>query len=77
VGSSVLAADARSSLNSILLALVLLAGSLVCFFLEQLWYVDAAVSIVLGLLLMREGFATFRVSCRREFAGVQPSSPEV
>jgi hypothetical protein len=56
-GTAVQAADADSSIISILAAAALLASSVVYFWLHRAWYADAAAAVAIGLLAAGQGAA--------------------
>ena len=67
--SPTLSADAACSLACIQLSLVLLAGSLLFLVAPKLWWADAAASLVLAVLIGKEGWSLRRAASREDFAG--------
>jgi Zn finger protein HypA/HybF involved in hydrogenase expression len=67
--SSTLEKDAACSLGCIKLSFVLLLGSALYKASEALWWVDSAVTIVIGLFLSWEGAQTLRAALRTDFDG--------
>jgi len=75
LNSMTLAKDAECSLGCIHLSCVLFLGSLIqlltttVFETSALWWVDAAATILIGLLILWDGIATFIVLRRTDFDG--------
>jgi len=59
IGSRSLIADSKETLACAMLSLTLLIG-LAAYYVWRLWWIDSAAAIVIGLLILREGFETLR-----------------
>jgi divalent metal cation (Fe/Co/Zn/Cd) transporter len=67
--SPTLAADARNSLGCIHLSSILFAGNLLYLLVQAAWFVDPIASIVMGLIIARDGFGAVISSFKADFAG--------
>ena len=67
--SRALEGDAACSLACIQLSVVLFAGSLLYLLLPVLWWVDGAATLVLSLLIAREGLGAIRAARQPDFDG--------
>jgi len=62
LNSSTLASDAACSLGCIKLSFVLCAGSVLFMIWHKLWWVDAATSIIMGIMVGYEGYQTIKTA---------------
>lgn len=67
--SKSLASDAACSMACIKLSLVLLAGSFLYWIRPTLWWIDSAATLVLALLILREGYEMISASRQQTFSG--------
>lgn len=67
--SATLEADAACSLACIQLSVLLFAGSLLFLLLPALWWIDAAASLGLALLIGKEGLGMVRAARSAAFTG--------
>ena len=65
IGSPSLVADSKETLACLMLSVALLVGVVATYFLKLGW-IDAAVAIVIAILILREGYETWEESCADE-----------
>ena len=71
LNSSALMSDAACSFGCTKLSTVLFLGSLLYELVPSLWWVDAATAIVIGLMVMYEGYEVIKGAKDREkFQGI-------
>jgi len=61
IGSQCLVADSKETLACLLLSIALLAG-LGAFYIWQYWWIDSVCSLVIAVLILREGHSTYQES---------------
>lgn len=67
--SAALKSDAACSLACIQLSMVLFVGSLLFLLNRNLWWVDGAAAILLGLLILKEGIEGLQAANSPDFTG--------
>lgn len=64
-------ADAKCSLSCIVLSLVLFVGSLIAVIADgknaDVWWLDSSITIVMGLLIIKEGVEAIIYSFSKDF----------
>jgi hypothetical protein len=75
LGSEVILQDAYCSLACLQLSMLVIGGSAIWFLNRchtqhcRFWYLDAALALLLGLVILRDGVRVVRATLRQDFAG--------